>query len=355
MVVTALGAHTAVGPGVDQTCASIRAGIARLQANEEFVALTPELAETLPDPISFAPAPSLAAKKGLEERLVALAAKAIVNLVPQSGLTRAGFRDTHLFLALPENAREGVSDLDGERMIRAIRKASSLTFEAGQAAFYGGHVAALLALDAARQLISKKEGARCLIAAADSNVLDANLDWLDRSWRLKSQRNVDGFIPGEAGGAFLVEGAAAAARRGAAVLARVTGIGMGEEANSFFSDAQSTGAGLSSAIGAACADTAQQPIRWVICDLNGESYRGREWGIAYTRLASRFQSPVIWHPAENIGDIGAASSAVHIAAASRAFARGYAPADRALIWCAADSKRRAACVIGAPGKPHSFR
>jgi 3-oxoacyl-[acyl-carrier-protein] synthase-1 len=351
--ITAVGCHSPVGIGVDQTCASIRAGIARLQTYDDYVALGPELSEAEPEPISYAPASSLPGGADLERRLGALAAHAVADLAPRSGLTRADFRDTHVLLALPENSREGIADLDGDRMIHGLRKASSLALRAGQRFFHDGHVAALLALEAAGQILSEDPASRCLVVAVDSNVLDANLDRLDQAWRLKSQRNVDGFIPGEAGVAILVEGAEAVGRRGATVLARIGDVGKGEETNPASSDAQSTATGLSAAIDGACPDAAEHPIRWVVCDLNGESYRGHEWGVALTRLAARLQSPAIWHPAENTGDVGAASAALHVCIASSAFSRGYAPAERALVWCASDSHRRAACVIAAPGTPQT--
>ncbi len=348
LIITGLGCHSAVGLGVDQTCASIRAGVARLQACEEFLPLLAEAsAAAPPEPITFAPAPGLPSRGGLERRLVALAAKAVTDLAPRSGMTRAGFRATRLLLALPENAREGIADLDAQRIAVGVSKATSLAFAPGTEAFHAGHAAALAALDAARQFVSQDAGARCLIVAIDSNVLDPNLERLDKSWRLKSQRNVDGFIPGEAGVAMLVESADAAARRGAPHLSRVTGVGIAEEPSPSTSDAHSTGAGLSRAIDAACPDAPSDPIGWIICDLNGESYRGREWGLVVTRLSSRFQSPVLWHPADSTGDLGAASGALHVAMASRAFTRGYAPADRALVYCASDAGTRAACAIRA--------
>ncbi len=346
MVVTALGCHSAVGLGVDQTCAAIRAGISRLRLHEQFLPLLPEWAEAAPpEPVKYSPAPGLPERVGLERRLVALAAAAVADLVPQSHLPRAAFRTVRLLLALPEQSRQGIPDVNADRVALGLRKSTSLQCAHGLEAFHAGHAAALLALDAARQQITRDTSAQCLLVAADSNVLDANLNWLDESWRLKSQRNVDGFIPGEAGVAMLLEGADAAARRGAPVLARVTGIGIDEESNPQTSDSASTGTGLARAIEQACPDATAQPIGWVICDLNGESYRAREWGLVVTRLSSAFRAPALWHPAENTGDLGAASGALHVALACRAFARGYAPADRALVWCASDSKTRAACVV----------
>jgi 3-oxoacyl-[acyl-carrier-protein] synthase-1 len=351
LAVTGLGCHSAVGLGVAQTCAAIRAGIMRLQSYPDYVPQAPDLAEGPPEPTAHAPAPGLPSGAGLERRLGALAARALRDLLRDCTLGRQDFRRMHLLLALPEKGREGIEDLDAGKLLQGVRRSSSLEFEAGEGAFHDGHCAALLALDEARRIVTADGAARCLILAVDSNVLDGNLDWLDRSWRLKSQRNVDGFVPGEAGVAILVEGAATAARRRAPILARIAGIGGGEEPSPSSSDAQSTGAGLTAAIRAACPEMSGRPVRWVVCDMNGESYRGREWGVVLTRLGPGFDSPAVWHPATSVGDVGAASGALQLAMVCRAFARGYAPAAEALVWCASDSSRRSAgCIRSAAGE-----
>ena len=50
---------------------------------------------------------------------------------------------------------------------------------------------------------------------------------------------------------------------------------------------------------------------WVLCDMNGESFRGTEWAYAYIRTGKMHRDPLeIWHPADCWGDVGAASGAI---------------------------------------------
>ena len=75
-----------------------------------------------------------------------------------------------------------------------------------------------------------------------------------------------------------------------------------------------------------------------------------EWGNAVVRLVAqspRFAEPVLWYPAASFGDTGAASGAVALCMAIRAFERGYAPAQTATIISSADGSNRAAVRVTA--------
>lgn len=48
----------------------------------------------------------------------------------------------------------------------------------------------------------------------------------------------------------------------------------------------------------------------------------------------------LWHPADSIGDTGAASAAISIAAGARALARGYARTDDALVFASSEAGLR---------------
>jgi 3-oxoacyl-[acyl-carrier-protein] synthase-1 len=53
------------------------------------------------------------------------------------------------------------------------------------------------------------------------------------------------------------------------------------------------------------------------------------------------------HPADCLGDVGAATGGVLLGLAARAFERGYALASRALLFVASDDGARAALTIAA--------
>ena len=90
-----------------------------------------------------------------------------------------------------------------------------------------------------------------------------------------------------------------------------------------------------------------QKFSWVLCDLNGESYRNYEWALARTRAADCFTGDLdLVHPADCWGDIGAATGALLLAYAAEVYANGYTSADAALPWTASESGNRAAVVLG---------
>jgi 3-oxoacyl-[acyl-carrier-protein] synthase-1 len=86
---------------------------------------------------------------------------------------------------------------------------------------------------------------------------------------------------------------------------------------------------------------------WVISDLNGEPYRAIDWGNALVRRIRALAEPVLWCPALWFGDTGAASGAVALCLAARAFERSYAPAPWSLVLSSADGPDRAAVIVTA--------
>jgi 3-oxoacyl-[acyl-carrier-protein] synthase I len=123
-------------------------------------------------------------------------------------------------------------------------------------------------------------------------------------------------------------------------------LALGNEPSGVRSERWSEGVGLMDALRPLVSGGAG---RWVLCNLNGESYGAREWGLIRTRLAEELASvEVVTHPAHCIGDAGTAMAGVLVAYASQAFARGFAPAPSALLWVASDDGGRAALVLHAP-------
>jgi 3-oxoacyl-[acyl-carrier-protein] synthase-1 len=185
------------------------------------------------------------------------------------------------------------------------------------------------------------------VAGVDSLLLKDRLEWLDEHWRLKSAKAIDGFIPGEAATALLLEKFRTVAGGRRKSLATVSFCETSIEPNGIGSEKSSSGRGLTNAIEKVMerrGDT--KSVRWTICDLNGESYRGFEWGLVQTRL-HRYLSDiaVLNHPADCTGDIGAATGGMLIANVAQAFQRGYNPSDEALLWAASDDGLRAALLL----------
>jgi 3-oxoacyl-[acyl-carrier-protein] synthase-1 len=220
----------------------------------------------------------------------------------------------------------------------------------------GGSAAALLALDGAVRRLRRGECRRAVVGGVDSWLDRGTLAWLDGARRLKTAEVQDGFIPGEAAAFVVVERAADAARRGRAPYARCSDVFTAREANTIEVDTVCTAQALTDCLRPAVADLRGQgdrantarTARAVLCDLNGESYRSTEWAYALTRVfgAESPPPPVLLHPADCVGDVGAASGALLLAAAAWAIRRQPARWDASLLWCSSDKGERAACWLG---------
>ncbi len=153
-------------------------------------------------------------------------------------------------------------------------------------------------------------------------------------------------MPGEAAAFFLLELLAAAAARGAPVLATVEAPATAVEPITI--DAGPEG-GVCDASG--LTDAARRTLAaladggtstgLLIGDLNGEPYRSEELGYLMARAFGGVQTPLrLWHAADAIGDTGAAAAAVSIAVGARALQRGYARTDGALVFASSEAGLR---------------
>src|SRR5206468_12400485 len=62
--------------------------------------------------------------------------------------------------------------------------------------------------------------------------------------------------------------------------------------------------------------------RLVVADLNGEVYRAREFGTTAARVLSAVGQWSLWHPADCVGDTGAAAFTLSACLGVRALAKG---------------------------------
>jgi len=354
IVLTGVGMVSALGPDAATSLAAMRAGIARFAEWAGYLpdAMPPGGWESDAEDLVTTAAPLPYVDQNGEEgedggRDRALLRLALQDLVRSARLGRGEFAEAGLFLALPEAARpgwDGAGDFVGRLFAggQVPRPAFVETVEAG-------HAGGLVALARASAALAEGRMARCVVAGVES-ALDADFcAALDADGRLKHEASPSGRVPGEEASAVLLETAAAAAERGARVLAAVGPVGTARETPRD-DGAPSDGAALTEAVRSACGSDGA-PLHWVAADLNGERGRAREWGLVAVRLRALLgEVPHLWHPADCRGDVGAASATSLLAAGARAFGRGYAPADRCLIWSASDGGERAAVLLTSPAK-----
>jgi 3-oxoacyl-[acyl-carrier-protein] synthase-1 len=172
-----------------------------------------------------------------------------------------------------------------------------------------GHAAGVFALCHIQRLFERGEATQAVIVGIDTHGDRATLERLDLAGLLKSRRSPGGFVPGEAAAVVCVrpvgrgEGEPGPATDAARWVVR--GLGTATER-----ERSSTALGLTLAVGEALSSWggAAASVATVAIDLNGERERAKEWSFAATRTLWRERAtPEVIHPADRLGDVGAAT------------------------------------------------
>lgn len=340
LAVLASGALTPAGDDVEETCASIRAGLLPQRYHPRFAVPSRDPDVPGDEPLVYAPVDRVDPSAAGPERLLALLVPALEDLARRAPSRPDG---AALLLSLPVvDDVTATWDL-GAAFTEELRRRAP--FEIGpMRTARTGHPGALELLDQASVLLRARQARVCVVAGADTFVDDARLLHLEATGRLRSPRHLDGFFPAEGAAAVLVgDGAAHAGVPAPPAELRVLGVGFGEEPATSAGERPSSGAGLTHALREAIGERAAE---WVICDLNGDAYRGMEWGMVLARLGERFSGlRRLVCTARGTGDIGAATGALLLGAAAAAWRRGYAAGPEAVLWAAGDGGARAAARV----------
>jgi 3-oxoacyl-[acyl-carrier-protein] synthase-1 len=254
--------------------------------------------------------------------------------------------DVPVFLAIAEPDRPGrvhgleeVLDAAAQRMGLPVHPDSRLLAQ--------GRTGGVRALELARKAVA--EGHRAVIVAGvDGFLASQTLRELDQRRRLLTAENSDGFIPGEAAAAVLV---------GPAIRTRelhCIGIGYGQEPAPVESERPLRAEGLAAAYSAALADA---KLDWRHIDYRMAGVSGDQYGFKETALAAaRTIRPVkeklgLQHPADCIGEVGAAIVPCMLGVARAALRKRYAPGRNAMCHVGDDDGRRGALVLSEGSQP----
>ena len=215
----------------------------------------------------------------------------------------------------------------------------------------GGHAGGIAAMETAQRLIAEGSAEIVLAAGVDSYLVPETLEWLDETEQLHSEENIYGFCPGEAAGAVLVAQAEAARRLGQAPLLELVSVGSGIEKNRIKTEDICLGEGLAAAFRAAAGPLeGKEKVDRILCDMNGERYRGNEYGLAVLKNAGLFRNAADFEtPADCWGDVGAASGTLYACLAVEAETRRYSRGTLTLIWASSEAGHRSAAVLRRPG------
>jgi 3-oxoacyl-[acyl-carrier-protein] synthase-1 len=277
-------------------------------------------------------------------KLAKMAAKAIAECLED--IPRKECTGIPLLLCVAEPERPGRLEGLDDQLLLDIQQELDARFAPESAIVAHGHISVAIALAQARKLIHEGNAQHVLIAAADSLVTWPTLSFYEREARLLIARNSNGFVPGEAGGALLV------GRPSGNGELLCSGIGFGVEQAHIDTGEPLRAEGLTLAIKGALTDAVceMHDLDYRITDLSGEQYYFKEAALALSRtLRKRKEEFDIWHPAECIGESGAAAGIAVLAVASAACRKAYSAGPNILAHMANDAGQRAAAVLNFRG------
>ena len=259
------------------------------------------------------------------------------------GVERFEAASVPLLLCLAEASRQGRLDGLDEYLFGELQRELSLEFHATLSGVIpSGRVSVVRALSRARTLLHEQRVPYVLIAAADSLLVGPTLARYESESRLLTPLNPDGFIPGEAGGALLI-----AREPGRQPSLVCEGLGFATERAFLGSDEPLRAEGMREAMKRALleADCGLHDVDFRVTDNSGEQYYFKEAALAVSRtLRRRKEEFEIWHPADCIGEVGAAIGTVSVAVALTACIKGYSPGARILMHAGNDAGDRGAVV-----------
>lgn len=346
VVITGVGARGTLGDHAVQLAASLRAGLTRLREWPWYETREGPLVAAFTDP-DLQDRPWHEKVLDLLELPLAeaLGAAAVDDLEDATALGRV-----RAFVATPSFGRPGsdpdaVATLAGTLAEDLFGEGTRVALELAPA----DHAAGVLAMARACEALQRGSADLCLVAGVDSWLEGGVLDALFEADRLQ-RRGHPGLVPGEAGAVLVLETAASARRRRARVRAGVDAVVLEREDAAFDPGAPLTGRTLARAVerAATSAGGAARLTR-IAVDLNGERWRFLDWALAESRVSDALPDGWrLWHPAEGVGDVGAASVPLAAAVATRAFARGYAGGGKVLVAASSETGERGAVVLSPP-------
>ncbi len=272
-------------------------------------------------------------------KLVHMVVPAIRECMANVGSVRADM--IPLLLCVAEKERPGRLEGLDDRLFADVQVELGTRFHPRSAVIPRGRVAGALAMLEAQRLIHEGRVPFCIIAGVDTLLVAATLAAYETRSRLLTSENSNGFIPGEAGAAVLVgpplEGGLLCA-----------GIGTGQEKATVESEEPLRADGMFQAFRSALqnAGKTMADVDYRITDLNGEQYFFKEAALAVARtLRVTKEKFEIWHPADCIGEVGAAAGPSVFAVGLAATRKSYGPGPSPLCHFSGEGGERIATML----------
>lgn len=344
------GARTPLGLHSAAAAAAVRAAISSCAEH-------PFMIDQAGDPMAASMDALLEPDTPCKQRMMAMAQTALQEACLPLAENQA-ITELPLLFGLPE-PRPGFNEEDAKWIGYQLSHNTELPVNISHhRAFMSGHSAALSVLDQARNEMAQGDYQACLIGGVESYFHPDTMEWLDKNRQLHGSVSRSGFVPGEGAGFCLIMTPSAAQQAGLKPLALITQTATAWETKLIKTQDINLGEGLTQSVRNTVAhlNPQQQRVNSIYCDINGERYRGEEWGFTCLKLAQYFDDPTgYWSPADCWGDMGAASGALFMTLATQAAQRGYAAGAQSLLWAGSENGLRASALLEAEVIPSPYR
>ena len=347
LAILGIGMMTPVGLTASQTAKSVRAGISRIQES-------PFLDDKL-EPFSMgylqndllSPLKQEIANRNnltsLHRRLLCLGAEALAAAIA----TTPCIEDVPLFLALP-TPFPGRDVPHAADFLGLLAHQSGIPFNQGRSCVFSqGRAGFFHALQEAIHYLQAPDSCGIVLVGG----LDSYLDpWILEHYSIVEKRLLregvaDGFRAGEGAAFFMLTTPSACQRHNWTPHAIIQSVGVGMEEGHLYSDKPYRGDGLAGAFASLFAEIEPPPIQTVFAGFNGENIWAKEWGVSLIRQRKHFAEKLrIEHPAECIGDAGAALPAIMLGCVALGLQQGYLPGP-ALVFASSDGPHRGAALL----------
>lgn len=338
--IVAIGARTSLGLQALPSAAALNAGISSMGDH-------PFMIDQVGDPMPGALDSFIDPRVMGPERFLILAESALREACTLLENTKESLQRLPVYLGLPEY-RPGFNEQDAQEIQNGLRNLEQLPIQISEVkVLTEGHAAGLSALAVATEHIRKGVLEACLVGGVDSYFHPDTMEWLDENRQLVGTVSRSAFVPGEGAGFCLLMSTEVSKRLGLEVLAHVSGVAVGRESQLIKTSDTCLGEGLTATVKSAVAGLRSgETINDIICDINGERYRGEEWGFVCLRLPQYFDTPTAYRsPADCWGDTGAASGLLFVMLACQAAEGGYAKGPRTLLWASSEGGLRSTAVL----------
>ena len=249
-----------------------------------------------------------------------------------------------LFLCVAEKDRPGRLYGIDDLLFDEIQEELNLPFHKKSAVISQDRVGGVYAIQQAVSLFYNEHLKYCIVAGVDTFLTAETLAAFEENDRILTETNSDGFIPGEAGAALLLcPGSNKSSKK-----LEIKGIGFGNEKAHIDSGEPLCAEGLVQAFKEALSSSglSMGDLDFRITDANAEQYKFKEGNLAVTRTLREHKGEFdIWHPADCIGEVGAAIVFCVLAVAEAAARKGYSRGNNVLCHFGNDNGDRAAMIL----------